>query len=266
MPHARVIESCAIVVHSHRAIRNLVPSVAIHIRHAQVVVALSCIAGPLRVIGVKHPALFQFTSVPVPCRQYRACVVATTEHRTRRASAKIAHRCQIALRPVATVVAPAVHIASLRHIRLRVHHLARHAVKHTQVFRSRQDAPSRVAIVGQGVANHLSFRVARAVSRLHHQFRPSVAVQVIYDERRIVRSAADVPSQVNAPESFAIQAIAVNQRGICHAVMTIVVRVPRVPFQDNLILSVAIHIRHRRIVGRVQLVRLLQRNGDVADG
>ena len=61
------------------------------------------------------------------------------------------------------------------------------------------DGGYSMAPVGIGVANHLALSVDGAIGRLHHQFSPSVAVEVVYHERLVMGTAADVMAQVDTP-------------------------------------------------------------------
>ena len=48
MSHSRVVKTFPIVVNAHRTICDFIATVAIYIRHTQVVVALPSISTPLR--------------------------------------------------------------------------------------------------------------------------------------------------------------------------------------------------------------------------
>ena len=64
-------------------------------------------------------------------------------------------------------------------------------------------------------------------------------------------AGTDVLAQVDAPEFSAVkfQTIDDNVAGI--AIVRVVMGIRRIPFQEQLILSVAIHIAHRTVVGPV---------------
>ena len=129
--------------------------------------------------------------------------------------------------------------------------------------------------VGSGVSNHLSLAVDRPVGGLHHQFGLAVAIQIIDDERHVVGTAADVPSQIDAPQTCAVHAVAVDERRSRESVVCIVVRIRGVPLQEYLVLSVAVRVAHARVVGAVgiggsvgsdAIVGLVDGDGQIALG
>ena len=123
MAHAGVIQSTAIVIYRHRAVGNLVATVAIHISHTQVVVTLSGIAvqglailANTLVIGVEHPVLLQFVAVPIPGSQHRTGVITATEDGRGMLAIQIAHSSQHTIRTVGIVIAPVAQVTTCRHV------------------------------------------------------------------------------------------------------------------------------------------------------
>ena len=299
MAHAGVVEAATVVIHSHRAVGYLIAAIAIHIGHTQVVIALCGIAGPLGLVGVEGPALAQFASVPIPGCQHGAGVVAATEDGRRLASVEIAHSRQHAVGAVGIVVAPVGQVATLGHVGFGVHGATGQSVEHGDILIARQDATCHgapalvilaplafglgvlgigrrtVAVVGLGIANHAPCPIAGAVAGAHNQFSAPVAIQIIKDEGHVVGTAADIDTHINAPQAFAVQAVAVEDGGSGKTVVGIVVRIRGVPLQEYLILSVAIHIGHTGIVGMIGVGlaigggatgRALQFDGQIAVG
>ena len=132
--HAGVVESCAVVVNGHGTVCNLVVAVAIDIGNAQVVVALSGIRAPLRIIRVKHPSSLQRLTIPVPCHDDGAGVVATTEKSAWELSSQVSHACEVALRTVAALVAPGFQFATFGDVGLGVEDAACETVEDADVF------------------------------------------------------------------------------------------------------------------------------------
>ena len=282
---AGVVVACAVVVHAHRAVGNLVASVAIDVGHAQVVVALSGVFGPPGLCGVKHPALLQLLAVPVPCGQHAARVVSATHHHRGVNAVEIGHAGQIALRAVGIVVAPGSELALSGHVVHGGEGFARPAFKHGEVFRTALDeaAASSLlvlaealrgvavgvvvclavvahphAIVGFSIADHASRAVHSAVGGLHHQLGPAVAIEVVGHHLGVVGAAAYVAAHGDAPEAvlpvltlLAVQAVGVDIGLVGHAALRVVARVGGVPFQDEFHLAVAVEVGHRGVVGVV---------------
>ena len=256
------------MVYSHRAIGYLVTAITVDISNTQVVVALSGIACPLWGIGIKYPVLFQFFAIPVPCSNNRTGVVATTKDGTGTFTVQIANACQHAIAAIGIVVAPLFHFASLRNIGFCIHHLARQSVEHADIVRSCQNASHtrgtffiilaplafrfgtlcrclRIgAVVSLCITYHMTFAVACTISGTDNKLRTSITIQVVDDEWHIMCTTADIDAHVYTPQQRTIQTVAVEECLSCESVMRIVVGIGRVPFQDNLILSVAIDITY----------------------
>ena len=110
-----------------------------------------------------------------------------------------------------------------------------------------------MAVVGQRVAYHAAFAVACAVAGAHHHLGLAVAVEVIHDEGGVVGAAADVPAQVDAPEQRAVKAVTIEKGRARVAIVGVVVGVRGVPFQDDLIFSVAVDIAYAGVVGSIEV-------------
>ena len=109
------------------------------------------------------------------------------------------------------------------------------------------DAP-----VGSTVANHFSLGIPCSISRTYEHLGTTVAIKVIDDERHIVCTAPDVRSHVDTPEERTIHPVTVEERIARKPIMCIVVCIGGVPFQEDLIFPVAVHITHTGIVGRIR--------------
>ena len=79
----------------------------------------------------------------------------------------------------------------------------------------------------------------------------SVLVEIVNHELRIVCSGTDVHAQVDTPELRAVQLVAVEIDVVGLVALGVVLRGGRIPFDDDLILSVAVDIAHRTVVWRV---------------
>ena len=119
------------------------------------------------------------------------------------------------------------------------------------LLKAGQGLAGSLAPVGCGVAHHVALGIACAVGGLHHQLSTPVAVEVVDHELCVVRPGADVAAQADAPEPLAAEAVAVYVDRAGEACLRVVVRVGRLPFQEELVLSVAVDVAHAGIVGRV---------------
>ena len=335
MTEARIVESASVIVNSHGAIGNLVASVTIHIGHAQVMVTLSGITGPLRVFGIEGPAVPQLLAIPVPGSNDATGIITAAEDTAGMYPVQIAYGSQITLRSVGVVVTPVFHPAPFGNIVGRSHGRSCQSVKHGDIFRPIHDAPrlvvgihveetpspvvdfrlghrrwqpllylqpllppacsllaflfyflqvslrvsldgsDAIAPVGLRVADYESLSVGSPVGRLHHQLGSSVTVEVEHHELHVMRPAADVPPQVDAPEASAVKPVAVDKRGAGESRKHIILGVRRVPFQEYLILSVAVHVADACVAGHVSVtvtvrrsaaLRFLQGYGQIAVG
>lgn len=106
-------------------------------------------------------------------------------------------------------------------------------------------------VVGS-LADIMSATVYRSRSRLADKLRPAVSVEVVDEELYVVSTGTDIRSEVQGPQSprFVIrfrhiELIAVDDHGTRHSAEGIVLGVCRFPFDDQLVLSVAVDISHR---------------------
>ena len=72
------------------------------------------------------------------------------------------------------------------------------------------DGGSSVSPVGLGVADDVALTVNRSVGGLHHQFGFSVTIEVIHHHLRVMRTAADVVAQIDAPQPCAVKPVTVD--------------------------------------------------------
>ena len=132
-----------------------------------------------------------------------------------------------------------------------------------------------MAVVSIGIAYHAPYSIAGTIAGTYHQLGTPVAIQIIEYKRCIVGATTDVDTQVDTPQQCTVQSVAVQQRGSGIAIMGIIVGISRVPLQQYLVLSVAIHIAHTGIVSRIAkrtpigcyaIGRFMQLDGQIALG
>ena len=106
MSHTCVVQSCSVMVNTHRTVYYLVLAVGIHITHTQVVVALTAPQSPPVFLRVEKPPPGQGLAVPVPCSESGTRIIAPAHHHTRMHAVKVSHTGKVSFTPVAVVVAP----------------------------------------------------------------------------------------------------------------------------------------------------------------
>ena len=179
-------------------------------------------------------------------------------------SVQIGYAGQETVGTVGFFIAPVVRVTTLGNVVDGVKGLTCQTTENGEIFFAREDAPlscrctskstdgvTCVAVVGIRVADDVTLSVDGAVSGFHHNFRTSVAIEVKDHKLGVVGSCTDIGTKVNAPKTFTIEAVAVEERIARVAVVSIVVGIGGVPFEDDFVLAVAIHITYRGIVGRV---------------
>ena len=114
-------------------------------------------------------------------------------------------------------------------------------------FRIGLDGCDAIAPVGMGVANDFTLSVNGTVGGLHHEFSASVAIEVEDHELFEMSTTTNVLSEVDAPEAGSIKTVAVDVGVAGETREHIVLGVGGIPFEENLILSVAIHIAYAGI-------------------
>ncbi len=248
---ARAVHQRAVAPDGRCAIHDVVAAVAIGVRHRQPVGALA--GGTLvgRDVAVEHPALRQLSAAPIPGRHHGARVVAAREDRARARTIKVGHAAEEAVDPVAARIAPGRDVAAWRRVRAAGQRCPGTAVEHGQELGAFQDKAILVAVVGVGVADHLARAVHGAVGRLGHQLGAPVAVEVEGQVGRVVRAGADVAPQVDAPHERAVEPVGVDQGRPGMAAVGIVVRIGRLPLDQQFVGAIAIEISGRAVVDHI---------------
>ena len=94
-------------------------------------------------------------------------------------------------------------------------------------------------------------------SRLANHLGLAVTIEVEDEELGVVSPCSDVPAKVDAPETRAVEFVAIYENITCIATLRIVFLVGRVPFHEKLVLTIAIHVAHATVVGRVGVTAAL---------
>ena len=137
--------------------------------------------------------------------------------------------------------------------------LARKTTEYGKHLRTFHDTPHLVAIIslvihrpdfsiGGSLAHKTPLSIQASCRGLTNQFSLAVAIEIIDEKLGIVRTGTDVLTQIDAPELGAIQFVAIQDDIARIAIVRIIMGVTWIPFQNQFIFSIAIHIAHAAIV------------------
>ena len=94
-----------------------------------------------------------------------------------------------------------------------------------------------------------------AWSSFYHEFCLSVAIEIIDEERGVMCTCTDVLSHVDAPkllaDPFTYDFVAVEEGIASVTGLGVVLRIGRIPFDNDLVFTISINIAHRAIIGSV---------------
>ena len=142
--------------------------------------------------------------------------------------------------------------------------LARKTTEHGEHLRTFHDASHLVAIIclvihrpdfgiGGSLTHEPSLAIQTSCRGLANQFSLAVAIEIIDEKLGIVRTGTDVLTQIDAPELGTIQFVAIQDHIARIAIMRIIMGITWVPFQNQFIFSIAIHIAHAAIIRGVAI-------------
>ena len=143
-----------------------------------------------------------------------------------------------------------------------MYRLSRLAIEDREQFWSCLDSSCPIAVVslivqttniliGGNLVHKLLLAILASCRCLANHLCLAIAIEVIDEELGIVGTCTDVLPQVDAPEFLATEFVTIEDDITRIAVVRVVVRVGRIPFQDDFILAIAIHIPHTTVVGRI---------------
>ena len=203
------------------------------------------------VAGVERPDAAQGVVAPVPRGEHGPRVVAARHHQARPLSVEVRNRGEEAVDAVAVGVPPVADGAARHDVRSGGERAAVQAVEDGEKLGARQDVAGGVAPVGGRVADHIAGAVDRSIGGLAGDLRPAVAVQIVDDELRVMGAGADVAPEVDAPQPCPGQRVGVEIDRAGVAALRVVFRVRRIPFDDELVLAVAVQVAGARVVRAV---------------
>ena len=215
MTEACVVESTTIVVNSHRTVCYFVAAIAINISHSEVVVALTSIACPLRIVGVEDPTAGEILSIPIPGSNNCASVISTAEESRSLFAIEIAYASKITLRTVAMVVAPTGKRSATRNIVDGLHSFSCETIEDSKIFRTIHNSSQAVVLlmatpVFRAITNNIAFAIDCAIGSLHHEFGFAITIEVVSHKLGVVGSSTDILSHVDTPQTCTIELQAVE--------------------------------------------------------
>ena len=136
------------------------------------------------------------------------------------------------------------------------------STEHGEVFRSLHYASTGSAVVGVvvgmdygGIGGSCCHVLPLAISGsrccLANNFRLSIVVEVINEELGVVCPSPDVLAEIDAPQLPSIKLVSVDDDVACISVVGVVVGIGWVPFDDELIFTVAVEVAGATVVRRV---------------
>ena len=233
-----------------------------------------------------QPLRRQLFTIEIHCPEIRTGVVSSAHHSTRPMGSpiKISHASEVSFATVAIVVLiapnrrisrepvslkpfsfshlPAHTESSVRIIPDGMHRLSRFAIEDSEQFRTILDAPPTVTVISRIIerknlcissrfANKPALSIDTSSRSLANHFRLSIAIKVENQELGIVSTGTDILAQIDAPELCSVEFITIKNHIARIAIVGIVVRVGRVPFHYQFILTVTIHVAHATVVRSV---------------
>ena len=142
--------------------------------------------------------------------------------------------------------------------------LARKSTEHGEHLRTFHDAPHLVTIISL-VIHRLDFCIGGSLTHepplaiqtssrgFANQFCLAIAIEIIDEKLGVVRTCTDVLTQIDAPELGTIQFVAIQEDFTRISIVRIIVGVSWIPFQNQFIFSIAIHITHAAIIGSIAI-------------
>ena len=142
--------------------------------------------------------------------------------------------------------------------------LARKSTEHGEHLRTFHDAPHLVAIIclvihrpdffiGGSLTHEPPLSIQASCRGFANQFSLAVAIEIIDEKLGIVRTGTDVLTQIDAPELGAIQFVAIQDDITRISIVRIIMGVTWIPFQNQFIFAIAIHIAHAAIIRGVAI-------------
>ena len=284
MAEAGGVKSVTVAVNRSRAIDNVIAAVGVGVADGKAVRALAFVVEVGRV-AVERPAAGERVGAPVPGGDVGAGVIAATKNSARPLTVEKRDAREEAIQPVAIAVAPdsadacggrivVVVVGVALGIKRRgCKFFAGETVEHAEKFWAGEDVAvhavgaGRAIIIGvvegrmrpvgglpfREAADVIAQTILRARAGAAHDLGFAVAVEIVNHEVHVMRAGTDIGAEINAPEPRAVQFVAVQIRVTGEAALRIVLRVGGIPFDDDFVFTVAVHVADAAIIGVVSV-------------
>src|SRR5262249_21971064 len=244
-----------VIIDRAGAVHDLVFSVAVHVAYAELVIALSSPRGVwigrAGVARVEGPDVGERAVAPVPGREHGASVITSGHNEAGPLSVEISDARQEAIHAIAVTVAPIADSPARDDVARGGHCRARLAVEDGQEFWPVEDIARAVAIIGVRVSDHIAHAVNGSVRGPAGHLCLAISIEIVNLKLRVVRAGANVTTEVNAPQPRPVKLVSVEVDIARVAGLRIVFRVRGVPFEDDLVFTVAVEIADATVVRAV---------------
>ncbi len=216
--------------------------------------------GRAGVACVEGPDSGERAVAPVPGREHGASVITSGHNEAGPLSVEISDARQEAVHAIAVTVAPIADSPARDDVASGGHSRAGLSIEDGQKFRPGEDVARGVAKIGVRVSNYCAHAVNGPVGRLAGDLGLPVAVKIVDLKLRVVSAGANVATEVDAPQPRPTELVSVEVDVARVAGLRIVLRVRGVPFDDDLVLAVAVEIADATVVRAVSVILARRRH------
>ena len=125
------------------------------------------------------------------------------------------------------------------------------ALEECQILGTCENGTAAASVVLAGSADDLACAVNGAVAGLCDELSLAVTVKIGYAHLSVVLSCTDVDAHIYAPELLSCKGIAVDVDIACISCLGVVLGVAGVPFQEYLVLTVAVNVADTAVIWRI---------------
>src|SRR5262249_59056298 len=134
------------------------------------------------------------------------------------------------------------------------------AIEDGQEFRPVEYITRAVAIIGVRVSDHRAHAVNGSVRGPAGHLGLPISIEIVNLKLRVVSACANVATEVDAPQPRPVELVSVEVDIARVAGLRIVFRVRGVPFEDDLVLAVAVEIADATVVRAVSVILARRRH------
>src|SRR5262249_2501800 len=253
-----------VIINRASAVHYFVSSIVVHVAYAELVIALSAPRGVwigrAGVAGVEGPDVGERAVAPVPGREHGASVITAGHKGAGPLAVEIGDARQEAIHAIAVTVAPIADSPARDDVARGGHSRAGLSIEDGQKFRTGENVAGGVAKIGVLISDYSAHAVNSPVGRLAGDLGLAVTVEIVNLKLRVVRACANVAPEGDAPRRRPIEFVSVELDMARVAGLRIVFRIRGVPFDDDLVLAVAVEIADAAVVRAVSVILARRRH------